>query len=544
MRRSAGCTRSPPGSRWSTRSWAGCEGVTSVYLVSRRPARRWSTRAPAPRPRPCATPSPPRGSARTTWRWIVLTHVHLDHCGATGILARPSRGRGWWSTGAAPATSPSPAAGGGLGGGLRRPLVALRRPRPPPRPTASAPSRTATASRSAPGRDLVMLETLGHARHHMCVHDEATGTVLAGDAVGVRFPGAASTRRCRRRTSTWTPATAASPCLAALAPTAPVPRALRPRPRPAGDDRPRARPAGAGRARRPRAATAAGRREGAIAAELGRALPLEPAVAATRPSWRAGEVCGWARRATSTAWRHGRQTPSRAGRPGEGRCRRSRGADGEGAPAEALLVRLPGSLWALPGVAGAGGATLEAAALAALAEQTGRERGRAGAALHVRPRRRRGRGRGLPRADRRRAAPARPPAPAWSRCAGSRWTTCPPSIPTRPRCWPYGHQRLRAKAAYAPIAFQLLPEAFTLGELQIGLRGGSRARPRHAQLPPRRAGRRGGRARRTAAPRRARAGRARLYRFTRRRVPGAGAANGASPGPCGRHSRRRRSGGW
>ena len=30
----------------------------------------------------------------------------------------------------------------------------------------------------------------------------------------------------------------------------------------------------------------------------------------------------------------------------------------------------------------------------------------------------------------------------------------------------YGHQRLRAKAAYAPIAFQLLPEAFTLGELQ------------------------------------------------------------------------------
>ena len=30
----------------------------------------------------------------------------------------------------------------------------------------------------------------------------------------------------------------------------------------------------------------------------------------------------------------------------------------------------------------------------------------------------------------------------------------------------YGHARLRAKTAYAPIAFQLLPEAFTLGELQ------------------------------------------------------------------------------
>jgi 8-oxo-dGTP diphosphatase len=30
----------------------------------------------------------------------------------------------------------------------------------------------------------------------------------------------------------------------------------------------------------------------------------------------------------------------------------------------------------------------------------------------------------------------------------------------------YGHARLRAKTAYAPIAVELLPEAFTLGELQ------------------------------------------------------------------------------
>ena len=40
-----------------------------------------------------------------------------------------------------------------------------------------------------PGRDLVMLETTGHARHHMSVHDEATGTVFAGDAAGARLAG-------------------------------------------------------------------------------------------------------------------------------------------------------------------------------------------------------------------------------------------------------------------------------------------------------------------------------------------------------------------
>jgi glyoxylase-like metal-dependent hydrolase (beta-lactamase superfamily II) len=40
-----------------------------------------------------------------------------------------------------------------------------------------------------PGRDLVLHETTGHARHHMAVHDEATGTVFAGDAVGARLAG-------------------------------------------------------------------------------------------------------------------------------------------------------------------------------------------------------------------------------------------------------------------------------------------------------------------------------------------------------------------
>ncbi len=34
-----------------------------------------------------------------------------------------------------------------------------------------------------------MIETPGHARHHTCVVDHASGTVIAGDAVGVAFPG-------------------------------------------------------------------------------------------------------------------------------------------------------------------------------------------------------------------------------------------------------------------------------------------------------------------------------------------------------------------
>lgn len=38
-------------------------------------------------------------------------------------------------------------------------------------------------------RELVMLDAPGHARHHMAVLDETTGALMAGDALGVQFPG-------------------------------------------------------------------------------------------------------------------------------------------------------------------------------------------------------------------------------------------------------------------------------------------------------------------------------------------------------------------
>ena len=88
---------------------------------------------------------------------------------------------------------------------------------------------------------------------------------------------AVSTRRCRPRTLTWTPATGAWRCLAALAPARLCLAHFGPVPDPQETlARAREQLARAGEATR--AAVAGGGGTARIAAELDRLLPLEPAV--------------------------------------------------------------------------------------------------------------------------------------------------------------------------------------------------------------------------------------------------------------------------
>jgi len=41
-----------------------------------------------------------------------------------------------------------------------------------------------------PGRVLTTVDSPGHAKHHLALHDSASGVLFAGDAVGVRLPDA------------------------------------------------------------------------------------------------------------------------------------------------------------------------------------------------------------------------------------------------------------------------------------------------------------------------------------------------------------------
>lgn len=132
---------------------------------------------------------------------------------------------------------------------------------------------------------------------------------------------------------------------------------------------------------------------------------------------------------------------------------------------EALLVRLPGSIWTLPGVRVGEGTTLEAAALAALEEQTG-VRGVHLEQLYTFDR---GGGDAVCVAYLVLMAAERHPLRPGPEAVEVRWfpvRDLPALGPEDAQVLDYGRRRLRAKAAYAPIALRLLPEAFTLGELQ------------------------------------------------------------------------------
>lgn len=133
--------------------------------------------------------------------------------------------------------------------------------------------------------------------------------------------------------------------------------------------------------------------------------------------------------------------------------------------AEGLLVRLPGSVWALPGATVAAGTTLEDAARDALAAQTGV----AGVALEQLYTFDRDEGEGVAVAWLGLVAEGRHALTPGPGVVEVRWfplDDLPALDGEDARTLAYGQRRVRSKAAYAPIAVQLLPETFTLGELQ------------------------------------------------------------------------------
>ena len=121
---------------------------------------------------------------------VILTHVHLDHAGGAGHLARAFPAATFWIHEAVakhladPSRLVTSAARIYGEDGLRR-RFGIPDPIPPDRIRGVAGGERLALGR----RDLLVMHTPGHAFGHVALQDVASGVVMTGDAVGVHLPG-------------------------------------------------------------------------------------------------------------------------------------------------------------------------------------------------------------------------------------------------------------------------------------------------------------------------------------------------------------------
>jgi glyoxylase-like metal-dependent hydrolase (beta-lactamase superfamily II) len=120
--------------------------------------------------------------------WILVTHIHLDHAGAAGTIARhfPDAMIGVHEVGAPHLADPTKlwASAARIYGDDMERLWGGMDPLPEERIHALGDGDKVDLG----GRVLEAVETPGHAYHHHAYLDDASGTLFAGDALGVRLP--------------------------------------------------------------------------------------------------------------------------------------------------------------------------------------------------------------------------------------------------------------------------------------------------------------------------------------------------------------------
>lgn len=122
---------------------------------------------------------------------IVVTHIHLDHAGGVGDVAAafPNATVYVHEKGARHLVDPAKlvASAAMVYGDLLDSLYGRLTP------TAAARVqvlRDGEVVEVGGGRTLTAIDSPGHAKHHLAVHDSESGILFAGDAVGVRLPDA------------------------------------------------------------------------------------------------------------------------------------------------------------------------------------------------------------------------------------------------------------------------------------------------------------------------------------------------------------------
>ena len=128
------------------------------------------------------------GIAQAEVDWILLTHIHLDHAGAAGALMRvlPNARLAVHKRGARHMADPSRLVAGTIavyGEAETREKYGEILPIAAERIVEVGEGSILTLGSHA----IHVLDTPGHAPHHVCYVDEMTGHIFAGDAFGLSF---------------------------------------------------------------------------------------------------------------------------------------------------------------------------------------------------------------------------------------------------------------------------------------------------------------------------------------------------------------------
>ena len=122
---------------------------------------------------------------------IAVTHIHLDHAGGVGDVAKafPKATVYVHERGARHLVDPSRlvASAATVYGDLLDSLYGRLEPTAAERVHVLADGEEI---RIGPSRTLTTVDSPGHAKHHLALHDSESGLLFAGDAVGVRLPDA------------------------------------------------------------------------------------------------------------------------------------------------------------------------------------------------------------------------------------------------------------------------------------------------------------------------------------------------------------------
>jgi glyoxylase-like metal-dependent hydrolase (beta-lactamase superfamily II) len=131
------------------------------------------------------------GVAPDSLAGVAVTHIHLDHAGGVGDVAKafPQATVYVHEKGARHLVDPTRLidSAARVYGPLLDSLYGRLEPTPKERLRILQDGEQITVG---PNRSLTTVDSPGHAKHHLALHDSESGILFAGDAVGVRLPDA------------------------------------------------------------------------------------------------------------------------------------------------------------------------------------------------------------------------------------------------------------------------------------------------------------------------------------------------------------------